>query len=197
MPELLQTVHEIDAELLRRTVDDLDPCADVARHIACGLVDEPPASLRDGGVIRDGFDPELDELRSIRRDGRSFISSLETKEREATGIGSLKVRFNKVFGYFIEVTKSNLHLVPDHYRRKQTIANGERYITPELKEYEAKVLQAQEGYTQRPSYCRPMYGSVSIVVRARASEALPTQWVRPVRDGLPSRSSPRTRRCTS
>jgi len=144
LPDLLQTVRAIEAAWLRRTLDSLDPCEDVARRIEQGIVDEPPASLREGGVIRDGFDSELDELRSIRRDGRSYIASLEAKEREATGIGSLKVRFNKVFGYFIEVTKANLQHVPDRYQRKQTIANGERYITPELKEYEAKVLQAQE-----------------------------------------------------
>jgi DNA mismatch repair protein MutS len=144
LPDLLHAVRAIDAELPRRTLDGLDPCTDVAQRIGRGIVDEPPASLREGGVIRDGFDAKLDELRSIRRDGRSYIAALEAKEREATGIASLKVRFNKVFGYFIEVTKSNLRLVPDHYQRKQTIANGERYITPELKEYEAKVLQAQE-----------------------------------------------------
>jgi len=144
IPDLLQTVRTIDSELLRQTLEGLDPCADVARRIGQGIVDEPPATLREGGVIRDGFDTEIDELRSIRRDGRSYIASLETKERQATGIASLKVRFNKVFGYFIEVTKSNLQLVPDRYQRKQTIANGERYITPELKEYEARVLQAQE-----------------------------------------------------
>jgi DNA mismatch repair protein MutS len=101
-------------------------------------------SLRDGGVIRKGLSAELDELRSIRGDGKSYISALETKEREATGIGSLKVRFNKVFGYFIEVSKSNLHLVPEHYHRKQTVASGERFVTPELKEHEGKVLHAQE-----------------------------------------------------
>ena len=144
LPRLLETAAAIDATLVQETLEGLDPCSDVARSLAEGIVDEPPASLRDGGVIREGHDPQLDELRAIRRDARSFIASLEAAEREASGIGSLKVRFNKVFGYFIEVTKANLHLVPDHYQRKQTIANGERYITPELKEHEAKVLQAQE-----------------------------------------------------
>jgi DNA mismatch repair protein MutS len=144
LPGLRQTASAVEADLVRETVEGLDPCEDVAQRIGRGIVDEPPANLRDGGFIRDGFDADLDELRTIRRDGRSFIASLEAKEREATRIASLKVRFNKVFGYFIEVTKANLHLVPDHYQRKQTIANGERYITPELKECEAKILQAQE-----------------------------------------------------
>jgi DNA mismatch repair protein MutS len=144
IPALLETAGSLDADLVRETVEGLDPCDDVAGRIAAGIVDEPPANLRDGGVIREGHDPRLDELRSIRRDGRSYIASLEAREREATGISSLKVRFNKVFGYFIEVTKTNLHLVPEHYHRKQTIANGERYVTPELKEYESKVLSAQE-----------------------------------------------------
>jgi DNA mismatch repair protein MutS len=144
LPGLLQTVADVGADLVRKTVEGLDPCEDVAERIGAGIVDEPPASLRDGGFIREGFDAGLDELRAIRRDGRSYIASLEAKERSATSIASLKVRFNKVFGYFIEVTKANLHLVPEHYQRKQTIANGERYITPELKECETKILQAQE-----------------------------------------------------
>jgi DNA mismatch repair protein MutS len=144
LPRLLETLSQVEASLVRETVEGLDPCEDVARRIGEGIVDEPPASLREGGFIREGFDARLDELRSIRRDGRSYIASLEATERESTGIPSLKVRFNKVFGYFIEVTKANLQLVPEHYRRKQTIANGERYITPELKECESKILQAQE-----------------------------------------------------
>jgi len=144
LPALIETLDACRSALVRSTLDGFDPCEDVARRIAGGLVDDPPASLRDGGVIRDGFNTELDELRSIRRDGKGYIASLETAEREASGIASLKVRFNKVFGYFIEVTRSNLDRVPEHYVRKQTIANGERYITPDLKEHEARILQAQE-----------------------------------------------------
>lgn len=144
VPDVEAGLARSDASLLARTFEDVDPCGDVAQRLAGGLVDSPPATLKDGGVIRDGFHPELDELRSLRTDGRSYIASLERAEREATGIASLKVRFNKVFGYFIEVSKSNLKLVPEHYVRKQTIAGGERYITPELKEHEARVLHAQE-----------------------------------------------------
>jgi DNA mismatch repair protein MutS len=144
VPGLIAALDESTAALVRRIVDGIDPCADVAERLAAGLVDDPPATQRDGGMIRDGFHAELDELRAIQRDGKSFIAGLEAKERKGTGIASLKVRFNKVFGYFIEVSKPNLHLVPEHYHRKQTIASGERFVTPELKEYESKVLHAQE-----------------------------------------------------
>ncbi len=144
LPGLLDSLSPLRSRLARDTLDRLDPCSDLVDLLASALVDEPPVSIKDGGVIRKGFHPELDELNLIRQDGRSFIASLEQSEREATGIGSLKVRFNKVFGYFIEVTRSNLEKVPEHYHRKQTIANGERFVTPQLKEYEAKILNAQE-----------------------------------------------------
>jgi DNA mismatch repair protein MutS len=144
LPGLIRALTELASPILRETLDGLDPCSDVAQRLAAGLIHDPPATLREGGVIRDGFHAELDELRSIRKDGRAYIASLEAKERESTKIGSLKVKFNKVFGYFIEVSKPNLHLVPEHYHRKQTIAGGERFVTPELKEYETKVLNAQE-----------------------------------------------------
>jgi DNA mismatch repair protein MutS len=108
------------------------------------LVDEPPATTKDGGIIRDGYSAELDELRAASHDGKSWISKLQQSERERTGIDSLKIKFNNVFGYFIEVTKANLDKVPEDYRRKQTMANAERYITPGLKEMEHKVLGAEE-----------------------------------------------------
>jgi len=144
IPGIVARLEELRAGLSREILDNLDPCADVATRLASALVDDPPLNLRDGGVMRDGFNAELDELRAVQRDGKSYIASLEAKERQSTGIASLKVRYNRVFGYFIEVSKSNLRLVPEHYHRKQTISSGERYITPELKEYEAKVLHAQE-----------------------------------------------------
>ena len=108
------------------------------------LTDEPPANTRDGGLIRDGFSPELDELRSASRDGKEWIARLQASERRRSGIDSLKIKFNNVFGYFIEITKSNLAKVPEDYQRKQTMANAERYITPGLKEVENKVLGAEE-----------------------------------------------------
>ncbi len=144
LPDLVGALLPAAAPLLAATRDGIDLLQDVAAEIARGLVDDPPATVREGGLIREGYHAELDELRAIRRDGRSFIAALEAQERATTGIASLKVRFNKVFGYFIEVSKPNLHLVPERYVRKQTIAGGERYVTPELGEHEALVLKAQE-----------------------------------------------------
>jgi DNA mismatch repair protein MutS len=117
---------------------------DTVKLIACAIVDEPPLAIKEGGIIRDGFDSALDELHRATRDGKNWIAQLQQDEITRTGIASLKVRFNSVFGYYIEVTKSNLDKVPPHYIRKQTIANGERYITPELKEMEGKILGAEE-----------------------------------------------------
>jgi len=116
--------------------------------ISRAVVDEPPPALKEGGIIRDGFSVELDELRQAQRGGKDWLAKLQQDEIERTGISSLKVRFNSVFGYFIEVTKSNLDKVPSHYIRKQTVANGERFITPELKEMEGKILGAEERSTK-------------------------------------------------
>ena len=117
---------------------------DLVELISRAIVDEPPLALKEGGMIRDGFDAALDELRNAKRGGKDWIAKLQADEIARTGITSLKVRFNSVFGYYIEVTKSNLDKVPPHYIRKQTVANGERYITPELKEMEGKILGAEE-----------------------------------------------------
>jgi DNA mismatch repair protein MutS len=111
--------------------------------IDSAIIDNPPVSIRDGGIIKNNYNADLDELRSISLDGKDFIAKLEAEEKERTGISSLKVGFNRVFGYYIEITKSNLHLVPDDYIRKQTLANCERFITADLKEYETKVLNAE------------------------------------------------------
>ena len=117
---------------------------DLHQLIVETLVEEPPVSLADGGVIRAGVDAELDELRELGRSGRQALAAIEERERQRTGIGSLKVRFNSVFGYYLEVTKSNSKSVPADYERKQTLVNAERFTTPELKEYETKILTAQE-----------------------------------------------------
>jgi DNA mismatch repair protein MutS len=116
----------------------------LAAKLEKALVDDAPLALKEGGIFRDGFDPQLDELRNASREGKTWINALQEREIAATGIKSLKVRFNSVFGYFIEVTKSNLSSVPAHYTRKQTTVGGERFITPELKEMEAKILGADE-----------------------------------------------------
>jgi DNA mismatch repair protein MutS len=117
---------------------------EVADLIGRAIKDDPPSAIREGGIIRDGYDPELDELKSLLREGRGWISRMEREERGRTGIKSLRVGYNNVFGYYIEVTKANLSAVPPEYIRKQTLANAERFITPELKEMESKVLSAQE-----------------------------------------------------
>jgi len=122
----------------------LDPVGLARDRIRATLSDEPPAKLQDGGTIRPGFDDELDEVVMLARKGKGIIATMEAQERERTGINSLKIRFNKVFGYFIEVTRANLAMVPEEYIRKQTLANAERFYTPELKEFEVKVLGAEE-----------------------------------------------------
>jgi DNA mismatch repair protein MutS len=124
--------------------EQLHDFTELSQLFTQALAEEPPAALKDGGIIRDGFSPELDELRSISRDGKGFIARLQESERARTGIDSLKIKFNNVFGYFIEITSSQLAKVPDDYTRKQTLANAERYITPALKEMESKVLGSEE-----------------------------------------------------
>ncbi len=130
--------------LLQELAEGLDPLSPFVTLIGEAIVDEPSITLRDGNLIRDGYNEELDKLREASRGGKDWIRDLETTERERTGIKSLKVGYNRVFGYYIEVTNANRHLVPEGYQRKQTLANAERYITPELKEQEALVLGADE-----------------------------------------------------
>ena len=123
--------------------EQLSELPEIVELISTAVVDDPPFSLKDGGYIRQGFNPELDDIRSGRSQAKQWIAAFETVERRRTGINSLKVRYNRVFGYYIEVTSSNLKAVPEDYIRKQTLVNGERYITPELKEYETRVLNSQ------------------------------------------------------
>ena len=149
IPRLELLLSEVQAPLLRSLVAELDDLTDVRDLVERTLIDEPGAFARDGGFTRDGIDPELDDLKTISRSGRQVIAEMEERERARTGISSLKVRFNRVFGYYIEISKSNLHAVPDDYHRKQTIAGGERFTTPALKEYEEKVLGADERILER------------------------------------------------
>ncbi|MFL6520519.1 MAG: DNA mismatch repair protein MutS [Chthoniobacterales bacterium] len=130
--------------LCRRTFDSLQEMPALTERLSAALVDDPPLVLKEGGIFRDGFDGDLDELRQGSREGKNWIAQLQEREITETGIKSLKVRFNSVFGYFIEVTKSNLGNVPERYVRKQTTVGGERFITPELKEMESKILGADE-----------------------------------------------------
>ncbi len=144
LPQLRGELEAFQAPLLREIALQIQPPQGVAELLQKALVEDPPAVSTEGGIIRDGFHPELDELRSISREGKGWIARLEARERQRTGIQSLKVGYNQVFGYYIEVTKPNLHLVPPDYIRKQTLTGAERFITPELKEYENKVLGAEE-----------------------------------------------------
>ena len=149
IPRVRLQLDEFQAPLVRSLLGELDDLADLRDAIASTIADEPPALARDGGAIRDGVDPDLDELRTISRSGKTSHRRMEEAERARTGINSLKIRYNRVFGYYIEISKANLHLVPADYHRKQTIAGGERFITPALKEYEEKVLGADEQILER------------------------------------------------
>ncbi len=144
IPGLRLALQGSASELLDEIEAELDPMEDVADIIEESVVDEPPPGIREGGFIREGYNADLDELIRITRDGKGWITDLAAKEQERTGIGSLKVGYNKVFGYYIEVSKANLGRVPENYIRKQTLTNGERYITEELKGFEEKVLGAEE-----------------------------------------------------
>ncbi len=149
VPRVRLLLGECRAPLVGSLLARLDDLVDVRTAIEAALVDEPPALARDGDAIRDGVDVELDELRRVSRSGKQVIAELEATERARTGIQSLKVRFNRVFGYYIEISKANLHAVPGDYIRKQTIAGGERFVTPALKDYEEKVLGADERAIER------------------------------------------------
>jgi DNA mismatch repair protein MutS len=142
--QLLKDESRDKNSLVEKLNSEISESPDLVELISRAIVDEPPLPIKEGGMIRDGFDPNLDELRTAQRGGKDWIAKLQADEIASTGIASLKVRFNSVFGYYIEVTKSNLDKVPPHYHRKQTVANGERFITPELKEMEGKILGAEE-----------------------------------------------------
>ena len=144
LPELKQCLCGLGSPLLLDTGFNMQTHTDCADLIRAAVTDSPPFSIREGGFIRDGYDLELDELRSLSRDSRQWVQDMESREKESTGIKSLKISYNKVFGYYIEVTHANTTAVPANYVRKQTLVNAERYITPELKEFETKILGAQE-----------------------------------------------------
>ncbi len=144
LPQLQSQLDSIQAKKMKHIHKKWDNAEDIVDLIESAVKDEPAFFLTDGGIIKEGYSSELDELRKISISGKSFISGLEKKERERSGISSLKIRYNKVFGYYIDVTKPNLSQVPDDYIRKQTLVNSERFVTPELKEYEEKVLNAEE-----------------------------------------------------
>ena len=144
LPAIKTSLMDSTSELLTDIAMKVDPLQDIAEIIDGAIHDDPPVSLKEGGLIKEGYDEDLDRLIAITRDGKTWITELGAKEQKRTGISNLKIGYNKVFGYYIEISKANLHLVPSDYIRKQTLVNGERYITESLKEYEEKVLGAEE-----------------------------------------------------
>ena len=144
LPKIHGRLEALGAEALQDVRRRIDPMEDVVGLLDRALQDEPPVTVREGGIFREGYNAELDDLKAASRDGKRWIAALEAEERERTGIGSLKVRYTRVFGYYIEVTKANLASVPEDYDRKQTLANAERFTTPALKEYEQKVVGAED-----------------------------------------------------
>ncbi len=144
LPAVLELLRDADSGALDRIEDRLNPCPDIVDQIRSALVDDPPAKISEGGLIRDGYSEELDELRTIAQEGKDWVANLEKEESDRTDIPSLKVGFNKVFGYYIEITDTHADKVPDDYIRKQTLVDSERYVTPELKEKEEKILTAEE-----------------------------------------------------
>ena len=144
LPNVLGLLTDADSDALGTIEDDLSPCPEMVDRIQSALVDDPPAKISEGGLIRDGHSEELDELRTIAQEGKDWVANLEKEESERTDIPSLKVGFNKVFGYYIEVTNTHADKVPEDYIRKQTLVDSERYVTPELKEMEEKILTAEE-----------------------------------------------------
>ena len=144
LPYIKQLLGEMKSELLVHLWEELDPLEDIHELVERAIVEEPPISVRDGGIIRDGYDEEADKLRHAKTEGKTWLAELETRERDKTGIKSLKIKYNKVFGYYFEVTNSFKDLVPEYFIRKQTMANAERYTTDELKELEDIIMGAED-----------------------------------------------------
>ncbi len=144
LPFIKTLLDEFDTSLLQEFQENLDPLEDICTLIDASIAEEPPISLRDGGILKEGYDEEIDKLRHAKTEGKSWLVELETKERERTGIKNLRIKYNKVFGYYLEVTNSYRDMVPEDYIRKQTLTNAERYITADLKELEDIILGAED-----------------------------------------------------
>jgi DNA mismatch repair protein MutS len=199
IPDVAARAAQLTHPSVRELCAEMDGLPEITDLLTAAIADEPPLSLRDGGLIKGDFDAALDELRDISRGGKSWIAEMETAERERTGIRSLKVGYNAVFGYYIEISRTNLAAAPPHYVRKQTTAQGERFITPELKEMESKVVGAEEKITAREyelfcqvrdrvaEECRPVLQVAQAVARldvvaALAEVAANNRYCRPVVD---------------
>lgn len=144
LPSIKYILGEMQAPLLKDLYENLDPMEDLCKLVREAIIEDPPLAMKEGGIIKSGYNEEVDRLRNAKTQGKEWLAQLETKEREQTGIKNLRIKYNKVFGYYLEVTNSYKDLVPDYYTRKQTLANAERYITPELKELEDTILGAED-----------------------------------------------------
>ncbi len=167
LPPIKALMQDFSCDLIKNIDEDLDPLADICELIGQSIEDDPPISVREGGMIKSGYDEEIDRLRSAKTEGKSWLAKLEEEEREKTGIKNLRIKFNKVFGYYLEVTNSYKNMVPDYYTRKQTLTNAERYITPELKELEDMILGAEDKLTalEYDIFCRIRNSIADQVVR--------------------------------
>lgn len=170
-PSIKQILSKCETSLINKLHNMLDSLEDVYELLDKSINEDPPLSVKEGGIIKTGYDSEIDKLRKASSEGKKWLAELERTERERTGIKSLKVGFNKVFGYYIEVTKSNLSLVPDNYIRKQTLVNSERYITEELKEYESLILHAEERLEnmEYEAFCKIREGLITHIPRLKRS----------------------------
>ena len=144
LPSVKYILKDMESDLLREIYEELDPLEELCDLVGRAIQEEPPLAMKEGGIIKDGYNDEVDRLRKAKSEGKNWLADLETREREKTGIKNLRIRYNKVFGYYLEVTNSFKELVPDYYTRKQTLANAERYIIPELKELEDTILGAED-----------------------------------------------------
>jgi DNA mismatch repair protein MutS len=173
IPTLAERTSDLQSERLKRLRTELDEVPELRERILTAIADEPPVNLADGGTIRDGYNAELDQLRDISRNSKQYIAQIESRERARTGIQSLKVRFNNVFGYYIEISKANLHLAAPDYERKQTLVNAERFTTPELKELESKILDAEDKILtlEREIFQETRAFAASLAGRIRATAA--------------------------
>ncbi|MCI7131308.1 MAG: DNA mismatch repair protein MutS, partial [Lachnospiraceae bacterium] len=148
LPAIRMVLSEFHSPALVKILEEMDPLEDIFQWIDAAVIDDPPITVHDGGIIKDGYFEEVDKLRAAKTDGKSWLAQIESSEREKTGIKNLRIKYNKVFGYYLEVTNSYKDLVPDYYTRKQTLTNAERYITPELKELEETILGAEDKLVQ-------------------------------------------------
>ena len=147
LPAIKTLLQDLSSPLVRELDEQLDPLTDICTLITESIEDEPPISIREGGMIKTGYDEQVDHLRNAKTEGKTWLAKIEEEEREKTGIKNLRIKYNKVFGYYLEVTNSYKDLVPEYYTRKQTLTNAERYITPELKELEETILGAEDKLT--------------------------------------------------